>query len=84
MGQHFNVGDPIYIIEVMKMFNKVYAEFSGTVTEILVDGDTGKVVKKGQPLFRVKPDEEIQIETPADIEKRRREATLELMGLAVV
>ncbi|MCB1324066.1 MAG: biotin carboxylase [Spirochaetales bacterium] len=84
VGQHFNVGDPIYIIEVMKMFNKVYAEFSGTVTEILVDGDTGKVVKKGQPLFRVKPDEEIQIETPADIEKRRREATLELMGLAVV
>ena len=37
VGTHFEVGDPLYIIEVMKMFNKVYAEFSGTVTEALIE-----------------------------------------------
>ena len=31
-GTHFEAGQPIYIIEVMKMFNKVYAPFAGTIT----------------------------------------------------
>ena len=81
VGTHFEVGKPMYIIEVMKMFNKVYAEFSGTVEEVLVDGDLGKVVKKGQPLFRVKPDEEIHIETEDEKSDRRKKYTLGLMGL---
>ncbi len=34
-GMHFDKGDPLYVIEVMKMFNKVYASFSGTVSEVL-------------------------------------------------
>ena len=46
-------GDPLYIIEVMKMFNKVYATFAGTVTGVLTEG--GVVVRKGQPLFRSGP-----------------------------
>ncbi|MBX7059392.1 MAG: biotin carboxylase [Leptospirales bacterium] len=78
-GKQFHAGDPIYIIEVMKMFNKVYAEFSGTVTESLVPGQDGVVVKKGQPLFRVKPDVEIKIETPEEREARRKQATLEIL-----
>ena len=30
-GDHFEEGQPLFIIEVMKMFNKVLAPFSGTV-----------------------------------------------------
>jgi len=57
VGTHFEVGDPLYIIEVMKMFNKVYAEFSGTVTEALIDRGDGVIVKKGETLYRIEPDE---------------------------
>lgn len=83
-GAHFEAGDPIYIIEVMKMFNKVYAEFPGTVTEVLVDGEAGNVVKKGQPLFKVKPDIEIKIETEEEKAARRKKATIELLQAAGV
>ena len=78
-GDHFDAGQPLYIIEVMKMFNKVMAEFSGTITECLVPDD-GVVVKKGQPIFRVKPDEERKIETPEEAEKRRKEYTDSLLA----
>ncbi|MCB1304359.1 MAG: biotin carboxylase, partial [Leptospiraceae bacterium] len=79
-GAHFNAGEPLYIIEVMKMFNKVMAEFAGTIEERLVPDD-GVVVKKGQPIFRVKPDEERKIETPEEAEKRRKQYTESLLGL---
>lgn len=62
-GAHFNQGDPLYIIEVMKMFNKVYAPFAGTIEAVLVE-DSGVVVRKGQPLFKVTPDEQIVEEDP--------------------
>lgn len=68
-GFHFKPGDPLYIIEVMKMFNKVYASFAGTVDEILVL-DSGVVVRKGQPLFKITPDERIVEEDP-DVKHRR-------------
>ena len=55
VGDHFEEGQPLYIIEVMKMFNKVYAPFSGTITSALVEGE-GVIIKKGQPIFEVKPD----------------------------
>ena len=61
-GSHFDKGDPLYIIEVMKMFNKVYASFAGTVSSVLVDN--GSVVRKGQPLFRIRPDETVVEEDP--------------------
>jgi biotin carboxyl carrier protein len=73
-GDHFEAGDPLYIVEVMKMFNKVYAPFAGTVEEVLVEGD-GVIISKGQPLFKVSPDEKIVVETPEDIAERRRAAT---------
>lgn len=78
-GDHFEAGKPIFIIEVMKMFNKITAEFSGTIVEKLVKDD-GIVVKKGQPIFRVKPDEEIIIEAPAEKEAKRRKYTEEILG----
>ncbi len=72
-GAHFDKGDPLYIIEVMKMFNKVYAGFAGTVTEVLVE--SGTVVRKGQPLFKIQPDEVFVEEDPAERERRLRANT---------
>jgi acetyl/propionyl-CoA carboxylase alpha subunit len=72
-GSHFDKGSPLYIIEVMKMFNKVYAAFAGTVTEILVE--SGSVVRKGQPLFKIRPDETVIEEDPAARDARLRANT---------
>jgi acetyl/propionyl-CoA carboxylase alpha subunit len=72
-GTHFAIGDPLYIIEVMKMFNKVYAPFAGTIDEVLVE--SGVVVRKGQPLFRVTPDERIVDEDPVERQRRIRANT---------
>jgi Biotin-requiring enzyme len=36
VGAHVDKGQPLYIVEVMKMFNKVYAPFAGRVVEIFV------------------------------------------------
>lgn len=74
VGSHFEAGEPLYIIEVMKMFNKVNAPFSGTIDEILIDTD-GTIIKQGQPLFKITPDEVIVEETPAEINARREKAT---------
>lgn len=73
-GHHFEAGDPLYIIEVMKMFNKVYAPFAGTVDEVLVEGE-GVIIAKGQPIFRITPDEQIVAESPQTAAASRREAT---------
>jgi acetyl/propionyl-CoA carboxylase alpha subunit len=73
-GDHFDKGQPLYIIEVMKMFNKVYAPFSGRVVSILVR-ENGAIVRKGQPLFRVDPDEKVVEEDPAERSRRVRETT---------
>jgi biotin carboxyl carrier protein len=73
-GGHFEAGDPLYIVEVMKMFNKVYAPFSGTIDEILIEGD-GVIISSGQPLFRITPDEVVVVESPQQIKSRRREIT---------
>ena len=78
-GAHFEAGDPLYIVEVMKMFNKVYAPFSGTVEEVLVDTD-GVIIAKGQPLFKICPDEVVVVESPDEIRTRRRKQTEEFIG----
>ena len=58
-GQHFEKGDPLFIVEVMKMFNKVYAPFSGTINQVLIETDAS-IVKKGEVVFKVTPDEIIE------------------------
>ena len=73
-GSHFVEGDPLYIVEVMKMFNKVYAPFSGTIDEVLVEED-GVIIRKAQPLFKITPDEVIVEESPEEATARRRTAT---------
>ncbi len=78
-GSHFNEGDPLYIVEVMKMFNKVYAPFSGTIEKVLVDGD-GVIIKKGEPLFKITPDEVIVVESPEDIKARMQKHTAEFLA----
>ncbi|MDF1691807.1 MAG: biotin carboxylase N-terminal domain-containing protein [Zhongshania sp.] len=78
-GDHFNAGDTLYIVEVMKMFNKVIAPFSGTIAKILVEGD-GMIIKKGQPLFKIIPDEMIVIETPEEVAEMRRAKTIEFLA----
>jgi acetyl/propionyl-CoA carboxylase alpha subunit len=77
-GAHFDKGDPLYVIEVMKMFNKVPATFAGTVTEVLVEN--GVVVRKGQPLFRIRPDEIVVEEDPAERARHVRASTEQYLG----
>ncbi len=79
-GAHFEEGQPLFIIEVMKMFNKVVAPFAGTVVEDLMKGQDATVVKKGQRIFRIEPDERIEPEAPEAIAARVRETTLALLG----
>jgi acetyl/propionyl-CoA carboxylase alpha subunit len=78
VGRHFEKGQPLYIIEVMKMFNKVYAPFAGTVTDVLMQ-EAGVVVRKGQPLFKVEPDETLVVEDPKERAARIRTRTDEYL-----
>ncbi len=73
-GDHFEAGDPLFIVEVMKMFNKVYAPFSGTITEVLVESD-GMIISKGQPIFKIEPDEVLVQITPEEQAARRKNIT---------
>ena len=79
-GDHFEVGQPLFVIEVMKMFNKVLAPFSGTVVASLMHEQDGHVVKKGQVIFRIEPDERVSAEAPESVAARRRATTLSLLG----
>ncbi len=49
IGSTVKVGDPICIIEAMKIMNEIEADKSGTVTRILCEN--GQAVEFGQPLF---------------------------------
>ena len=73
-GSRFEKGQPLYIIEVMKMFNKVYATFSGRVLDVF-QHENGSIVRKGQLLFRVDPDEKLVEEDPAERTRRIRTNT---------
>jgi len=49
VGQTIKEGEPICIIEAMKIMNEIEADKSGTVTKILVEN--GQPVEFGQALF---------------------------------
>jgi acetyl-CoA carboxylase biotin carboxyl carrier protein len=49
VGQAIKEGEPICIVEAMKILNEIEADHSGTVTQILVEN--GQAVEYGQPLF---------------------------------
>jgi biotin carboxyl carrier protein len=78
-GMHFEKGQPLYIIEVMKMFNKINAPFSGTIDKILIEGGDGVIVSKGQPLFKITPDEKFVEVDPKEIEREKRARTTEYL-----
>lgn len=78
LGSHFEAGQPLYIIEVMKMFNKVNAPFSGTVDKILVEDD-GSIISKGQVLFKITPDEKAVVELPEVVKARIETQTNEFL-----
>jgi acetyl-CoA carboxylase biotin carboxyl carrier protein len=51
VGAAIKEGDPICIIEAMKIMNEIEADMSGTISKILVEN--GQAVEYGQPLFIV-------------------------------
>ena len=51
VGGAIKEGDPICIVEAMKIMNEIEADLAGTVSKILVEN--GQAVEFGQPLFIV-------------------------------
>lgn len=49
VGDSVKEGQVLAIVEAMKLMNEIESDFSGTVTEILVEN--GQAVEYGQPLF---------------------------------
>lgn len=72
-GDHFEAGQPLFIVEVMKMFNKVNAPFSGVIEKCLIETD-GEIIKKGQAIFKIVPDEKIETLSDAQIAKIKAQA----------
>ncbi len=52
VGQQVSVGDPLCIIEAMKMFNQIEAEVSGTIISVLVEN--GQPIEFDEPLFVIR------------------------------
>ena len=52
VGDSVKAGDTVCIIEAMKMFNRIEADFGGRIVEILVEN--GQPVEYDEPLFVVK------------------------------
>lgn len=53
VGDHIKPGDPVCIIEAMKLFNEIESEVSGKIVKVLVDDATP--VEYDQALFLVDP-----------------------------
>jgi acetyl-CoA carboxylase biotin carboxyl carrier protein len=53
VGTRITAGQPVCILEAMKLMNELESEFSGEVVEILVEN--GTPVEFGQVLMRIKP-----------------------------
>jgi len=51
VGQHVKIGDPICIVEAMKMMNQIEADHAGVVEAILVED--GEPVEFDQPLITI-------------------------------
>ena len=49
VGQQVKVGEPLGVIEAMKMFNQIDAEVAGTVKAILIEN--GQPVEFDEPMF---------------------------------
>jgi biotin carboxyl carrier protein len=79
-GMHFEAGQPLFVIEVMKMFNKVSVPFSGTIAKILMKEGDAKIVAKGQAIFKIEPDHKRVVESPEEVAARKRSLTEKLLS----
>jgi biotin carboxyl carrier protein len=79
-SEHFEEGQPLFIIEVMKMFNKVFAPCAGTVVENRMADADGSIVRAGQTIFKIQPDEVAVEESEADVRERREAVTRGLLA----
>jgi acetyl-CoA carboxylase biotin carboxyl carrier protein len=52
-GDEVDAGDPVGIVEAMKLFNQIKAPEKGCIKEVLVNH--GDSVRKGQPLMVYEP-----------------------------
>ncbi len=78
-GQHVERGDVLGLLEVMKMFNQIRAEFPGTIRKICVEAGSGIIVARGQQLFEIDPDVPSVSETEEEKFKKQQEYTSSLM-----
>lgn len=53
VGSSIKVGDPLCVIEAMKLFNEIESEVSGKIVKVLVDDSSP--VEFDQPLFLIDP-----------------------------
>ena len=53
IGDKVEVGQPVCIVEAMKLFNEIESEISGTIIKVLVDNSSP--IEYDQPLFLVDP-----------------------------
>jgi acetyl-CoA carboxylase biotin carboxyl carrier protein len=53
VGERVQPGQPVGIVEAMKLMNPVCSQWAGEVVEVLVDD--GEPVEFGQPLVRIRP-----------------------------
>ena len=79
-GDHFKAGQPLFIIEVMKMFNKISVPYSGTIVKSLLPDSDGKIVTKAQPIFKIEPDEKVHEETAEEVFAKKQKMSLSLLN----
>jgi acetyl-CoA carboxylase biotin carboxyl carrier protein len=53
VGSRVQVGDPLCILEAMKLMNEINTDYAGVVANILVEN--GELVSLGQELFWIEP-----------------------------
>ncbi len=53
VGDHVQAGQVVCLVEAMKVFNEIKTEIGGTV--VALPPKNGQLVKKGDPLVRIKP-----------------------------
>jgi len=82
-GMHFLAGQPLFVIEVMKMFNKISVPFSGTIKKILLADADAKIVTKGQAIFKIEPDHVRVDESPEEAAKKRNALTDRLVASVI-
>ena len=78
-GQHIEEGEVLGLLEVMKMFNQIRAEFPGTIRKKCVDAGSGIIVSRGQTLFQIDPDVPPATESAEEIFQKQQAQTTSFM-----